>query len=272
MGRYASETTAFGFWGRFFSDHPQKVTLRTRISILVDCVFVGLLVTSLSGRWYRQEWRVANGETLSWTLTLKTASFVVDCSSDSPEFLDYCKTLYGRLGGDLRAVARSVCNAKNRVKDIDIQGLLEESCSDMNVIEKLSVATGASCLFALCLMSLGLVLFLLHLGSGFRNRGAWRASFGCRVISSIALIISCVIYCIVIQKVEDLFHFESPINVAFDPAEAQPTRHELLYGFILGIVAAVTLMIYLPFWWKAAPFDPDPYFLEPQAFRQGLAR
>ncbi|KAL8439843.1 hypothetical protein Efla_004369 [Eimeria flavescens] len=206
------------------------------------------------------DWRVANGETLSWTLSLAAAKFKVDCSSDSPEFLDLCKTLYGRLAGDLRAVTRSICSAGDRLQDTDLQGLLEETCTEVKFIEKLSVAAGAADGICLCFMVIAILVFLLHVGSRCNNRRAWRGSFGCRVFAWLALTTSCILYSLCIRITEDLFHFQPPAGVAFDPAHAEPVGHELLYGFILAIAAAGIQGLHLLFWWKASPFDPDPYF------------
>ncbi|OEH80329.1 hypothetical protein cyc_08621 [Cyclospora cayetanensis] len=244
------------------TDHPKSLVLRVRFLLLLDCTFIALAITSLSAPWYMQEWRVANGEILAWTLNLGTAKFRVDCSSDSPEFLDLCKNLYGRLAGDLRAVTRSICNAGEKVRDTELQAYLGDTCSDMRLIEKLSVSTGAGGGICICMMAFGIVCFLLHVWSGFRNRRAWRAGFACHVLATIALMTSCVLYTMAILRIEDLFHFQPPLNVAFDPAEAEPISHELLYGFITAITSAALLIIYLPFWWKAAPFDPDPYFVK----------
>ncbi|XP_026191892.1 uncharacterized protein LOC34624292 [Cyclospora cayetanensis] len=235
MGRSAGQAKWLTSCRRFMTDHPKSLVLRVRFLLLLDCTFIALAITSLSAPWYMQEWRVANGEILAWTLNLGTAKFRVDCSSDSPEFLDLCKNLYGRLAGDLRAVTRSICNAGEKVRDTELQAYLGDTCSDMRLIEKLSVSTGAGGGICICMMAFGIVCFLLHVWSGFRNRRAWRA---------------------------DLFHFQPPLNVAFDPAEAEPISHELLYGFITAITSAALLIIYLPFWWKAAPFDPDPYFVK----------
>ncbi|CDJ57323.1 hypothetical protein, conserved [Eimeria maxima] len=236
MARSASGAAWLAPCRQFFSNNPKKLALRVRLLLFLDCVILGLIIAALTGPWYKQEWRVANGEILSWTVYLTRAKFAVDCSSDSPEFLDLCQTLYGRMAGDLRAVSRSICTAGKKVQDTDLQALLEETCSDMQLIEKLSVSTGALAGMSAFFMSFGLVAFLLHAGGGFRNRRAWRP----------------------------------PLNVAFDPAQAEPFAHELLYGFIIAIAASALTFFYLPFWWKAAPFDPDPYFLEPADLRQGF--
>lgn len=272
MGRSANGARILAPWQRFLSDDPKQISLRIRLLIFLDCAIVALVIVSLTGPWYRQEWRVANGEVLTWTLSLATAKFHVDCSSDSPEFLDLCKTLYGHLGGDLRGVTRSICNAGAIVRDTDLRSLLQETCDDVKLIETLSVTAGAGGGICVCLMVFAVAAFLVHVGSGLRNRRAWRASFCCHILAWIALMTSCVVYCIAITKIEDLFHFQPPLNVAFDPAQAEPVKHELLYGFITAIVAAATLALDLPFWWKAAPYDPDPYFLEPSVFRQGFVR
>lgn len=272
MGRPVGGPRFLTPWRHFLSDDPQKMALRVRLLIALDCAIVALVITSLAAPWYRQEWRVANGEVLAWTLSLGTAKFKVDCSSDSPEFLDLCKTLYGRLGGDLRAITRSICSAGDKVRDTDLQALLQETCSDVKLIERLSVATGAGSGSCVCLMVFGIAAILLHMGYGFRNRTAWRAGFWCHAVAWVLLTASCVLYSIAIPKVEDLFHFQPPLNVAFDPAHAEPVKHELLYGFITAIATAGALAIYMPFWWKVAPFDPDPYFLEPRGVRQALAK
>ncbi|CDI80524.1 hypothetical protein, conserved [Eimeria acervulina] len=257
-------------WRKFFSNHPKNLALRLRLLLFLDCVIFALIIAAITGPWYRQEWRVANGEILSWTLNLTRAKFAVDCSSDSPEFLDLCQMLYGRMAGDLRAVTRSICSAARKVQDTDLQALLQETCSDMELIQKLSVSTGGVAGMSAFFMAFGLVAFLLHAGGGFRNRRAWRASFGCHVLAWIAITASCVIYSLAIINIEDMFHFQPPLNVSFDPAQAEPVAHELLYGFIIAIVLSGLMLFYLPFWWKAAPFDPDPYFLEPSDLRQGF--
>ncbi|CDJ46697.1 hypothetical protein, conserved [Eimeria brunetti] len=270
MGKGAGVAGWLTPWRQFFSNHPKKLALRLRLLLFLDAVLLGLVIASLTGPWYKQDWRVANGEILSWTLNLTRAKFAVDCSSDSPEFIDLCQLLYGRMAGDLRAVTRSICSAGRKVQDTDLQGLLQEACSDMKLIEKLSVATGALGSMAAFCLAFGLLAFLLHAGSGFRNQRAWRASFGCHVLAWLTLTASCVVYSLAIMNIEDLYHFHPPLNVSFDPAQAEPIGHELLYGFIIAISAAGALLLYIPFWWKAAPFDPDPYFLEPHDLRQGF--
>ncbi|KAL8449877.1 hypothetical protein Emed_002840 [Eimeria media] len=270
MRTLKSGSRSFAPWRQFLSDRPAQLTFRVRLLLLFDCIFVGLVIASLSAPWYRQEWRVANGETLTWTLALSTARFKVDCSSDSPEFLDLCQILYGRLAGDLRTVTRSICNASVRVQDTDMQTLFRETCNDVKLIEKLSVGAGSGAGICLCLLVLATVAFLVHVGTGYFNRRAWRASFLCRSLAWVSLATSCVLYCTAIPTIEDLFHFHPSAGVAFDPAHAEPISHDLLYGFIIAIATVGMLALYLPFWWKAAPFDPDPYVLEPGAVRQGL--
>ncbi|CDJ69134.1 hypothetical protein, conserved [Eimeria necatrix] len=270
MGHSAGGMLQKAPWHQFFSNHPRKLALRSRLLLLLDCAILGLICASLTGPWYRQDWRVANGEILSWTLHLSRAKFSVDCSSDSPEFLELCQILYGRMAGDLRAVTRSICSAGRKVQDTDLQALLQETCSDMKLIEKLSVASGILVGLCLCFSAFSVISFLLHWGSGFRNRRAWRASFGCRLLAWLAAAFACISYSAAVLNVEDLFHFQPPLNVAFDPAHVEPVSHELLYGFILAIFTAAFTTLYLPFWWKAAPYDPDPYFLEPAAMRRGF--
>lgn len=254
------------------SDRPEKLALRVRLLLFLDIVVVVLAVVSLTAPWFKQEWRVANGEILSWVLSLGTAKFRVDCSSDSPEFLELCKLLYGHLAGDLRTIVRSICSAGEKVRDTDLQSLLQETCGDVRLIEKLSIATGIAGGMCVCFMIFGIVAFLLHVGSGFRNRKAWRGAFWCHLMAWTTMTASCVLYTIAMLTIEDLFHIQPSPNVAFDPAQAEPVGHQLLYGFITAIATAGLLAVYLPFWWKAAPFDPDPYFMEPQNLRRALAK